>query len=107
MAYKSNKQHKEFSKILIKQESALIWILTLSLIPLTYICVFKGYLGTLPWLTGMIAAPWAAYGVSQACYYNKAKAENTTGGIKFESMIASLPKDSDTKTDNIDPFGSI
>ena len=102
-----NKPKKEFSKILITQESVLIWILTLSLIPLTYICVFKGYLGTLPWLTGMIAAPWAAYGVSQACYYNKSKAENTVGGIKFESVVSSLQKDSSTKTNNIDPFGSI
>ena len=35
----------------------------------------------------MIGFPWAAYGVSQACYYKKAEKENTKNGIKFESAL--------------------
>ena len=31
--------------------------------------------------------PWAAYGVSQACYYKKAEKENTKGGIIFEKAM--------------------
>ena len=105
MAWKNkNKKKKEFSKSLLIQESALIWINTLSLIVLAYICILYGYLGTLPWLAGMTAFPWTAYAVSQAFYYNKAKAENTKGGIKFESVASSLQQDS---SENIDPFGSI
>jgi hypothetical protein len=44
----------------------------------------KGFLGTLPWLSAMSAFPWSAYGVSQAFYYNKSKAENTQGGIVYD-----------------------
>lgn len=80
-------KHSEFSKILLLQESALIWIMTISFIILAFYCVIYGYVGTLPWLTSMVALPWTAYGFSQAFYYNKSKAENTKGGIKFETTV--------------------
>ena len=51
-------------------------------------CVEGGYLGSLPWLSTMVAFPWSAYGVSQAFYYNKSKAENTTGGVVFEQAMS-------------------
>lgn len=73
---KKQKKKKEFSKILVAQESALMWITTISIIILAYICIDKQYFGELPWLTAMVAFPWTAYGVSQGFYYNKAKAEN-------------------------------
>ena len=73
---KKQKKKKEFSKILVAQESALMWITTISIIILAYICIDKQYFGELPWLTAMVAFPWTAYGVSQGFYYNKAKTEN-------------------------------
>lgn len=78
----------QFSKLLLIQESILIWIMTLAFIVLAFICVFNGYLGTLPWLAAMAGFPWTAYGVSQACYYGKSKAENTQGGITYDSLFA-------------------
>lgn len=86
------KQHSEFSKLLLIQESILVWIMTIAFIILAFYCVIAGYLGSLPWLSTMVAFPWGAYGVSQAFYYNKSKAENTQGGIKFESMIQQIPQ---------------
>lgn len=81
------KKKREFSKVLLIQESILIWIMTLSFIALAFICVFNGYLGTLPWLAAMAAFPWTAYGISQAFYYNKSKTENKQGGIVFEQAF--------------------
>ena len=81
-------EKQEFSKTLLVQESMLIWIHTLALLVLAYICVFKGYFAELPWLTAMVALPWGAYAVSQAYYYNKAKAENTKNGIKYDTVMA-------------------
>lgn len=83
---KDKKKKLEFSKSLLIQESILIWIITLSFIVLAFICVYNQYFGELPWLTAMVGLPWSAYAVSQHAYYNKAKAENTKDGIKFESM---------------------
>lgn len=84
----------EFSKLLLIQESILIWIITIAFIFLAFICVFNGYLGTLPWLTAMVSLPWGAYGASQAFYYNKSKAENTQGGIKYD-LVVSKPSSTD------------
>lgn len=83
MYTQSIKKKKEFSKVLLIQESILIWITTLALLILAFVCILKGYLGSLPWLAVMVGAPWTAYGVSQAFYYNKSKAENTEGGITY------------------------
>lgn len=77
----------EFSKALLIQESVLIWIMTLAYIVLAFVCVYNGYFGELPWLTAMVALPWTAYGVSQACYYKKAGLENTKNGIKYETVL--------------------
>lgn len=78
---------QEFSKILLIQESALIWITTLALIYLAFYCIKHQYFGELPWIAAMIGFPWTAYGVSQACYYGKSMKENTVGGIKYETTV--------------------
>ncbi len=93
---KRKKEKKEFSKVLLIQESALIWIMTLSFLALAALCIIKDYTGSLPWLTAMISLPWTAYGVSQCFYYNKAKNENLSGGIKYDTVMAELNKDTDT-----------
>ena len=84
------KEKKEFSKVLLVQESILIWISTLALIGLAYVCVFMGFTGSLPWLSAMVGLPWAAYGFSQVYYYKKSTAENTKDGIKYDSVITEL-----------------
>lgn len=81
---------KEFSKVLLIQESALIWVISLSFIILAYICVKNAYFGELPWLTVMVGLPWTAYGVSQGFYYRKSTKENTKDGVKYESVITEL-----------------
>lgn len=107
----------EFSKTLLKQESALIWIMSLSFIVLAFYCIHEGFTGSLPWLAAMVGFPWTAYGVSQAMYYRKSMAENTSGGIKYESIIAEAQKvaaqyqnatgfDTYNFEDGIDPFAT-
>lgn len=94
---KSKKKYireESFSKKILKQELALIWITTLSLIILAYICVFKGYFGELPWLAAMCGFPWSAWGVSKATFHSKSKAENTKDGIIFETAMKEF-KDND------------
>lgn len=87
---KKEKRHGEFSKVLLIQESILIWIITIAFIGLAYVCILLGYLGSLPWLSAMVSLPWGAYGVSQAFYYKKSQAENTKNGVKYESVMQTL-----------------
>ena len=85
--FTSNKT--EFSKWLLVQESILIWIITITFLVLAFVCIKNQYFGELPWLTAMAGFPWTAYGVSQAFYYKKSTAENTKGGIKYETIVGS------------------
>ena len=86
------KKKKEFSKILVAQESCLIWIITIFAFILAYICIKQQYFGELPWITALVGFPWTAYGVSQAFYYNKAKMENK---IKLKSLFPEMKIDED------------
>lgn len=81
---------QEFSKALLVQESALIWVVTLSAFYLAFYCIKNQYFGELPWIVALVGFPWTAYGVSQACYYGKSKKENTVGGIKYETAVKEL-----------------
>lgn len=85
-----DKPKQAFSKVLLIQESILIWIVTLAFIVLAFLCVFTGYLGSLPWVAVMVTAAWGAYAVSQAGYYNKSKAENITGGLVYEATMTKI-----------------
>ena len=93
---------KEFSKILLIQESVLIWITTLGLLGLAFICIMKDFTGSLPWITAMISLPWTAYGVSQACYYKKSTIENSKNGIKYDTVMATLNQSGDEETIDLD-----
>lgn len=86
------KKKIEFSKLLLIQESALIWIMSLCFIVLAFYCISLGFMGSLPWLAAMVGCPWAAYAVSQTFYYKKAAAENQVGGLKYEATLAEINK---------------
>ena len=81
---------REFSKILLIQQSFLIWIVTLVGLYLAYYSVVNQTYSDLPWIATIIACPWTAYGATQAFYYKKSEKENTKDGIKFESVMAQL-----------------
>lgn len=81
---------REFSKTLLIQESVLVWITTLVCLFFGYLCITTGALNSLPWVSSIIVSVYAAYGVSQAMYYRKSMAENTEGGVKYESVIKEI-----------------
>ena len=90
MVIRTKPPKKEFSKTLLIQESALIWIITLSFVVLAFYCVSLGFTGSLPWLAAMVSLPWAAYGVSQIWYYKKSIVENSKDGIKYETVLKDI-----------------
>ena len=92
------KDKMEFSKLLLLQESVLIWVVTIAFIVLAFVCIYNQYFGELPWLTSMAAFPWTAYGVGQGFYYRKSEKENTKGGIKYDTVMSRC------KTNDSDPI---
>lgn len=84
----SVKKTPEFSKKLVMDIRALLWLVTVGGLILAGFCVFKGYTGSLPWLTAMVGLPWTAHGVICSFYLNMAKSDHKEGGITFETAKA-------------------
>ena len=78
----------EFSKRLISDIRALLWVVTLGGLALAAYCIRAGYIGSLPWLSAMVGLPWTAHGTVCAFYLNMAKSDHKEGGITFESAKA-------------------
>lgn len=70
------KKKFQFSKLIILFETLLLGYLTYHGVQLGYLCVERGFSGSLAFVTTLLSCAWGAYGTSVAFYYNKAKAEN-------------------------------
>ena len=78
----------EFSKRLIADIRALLWVVTVGGLALAAYCIRAGYTGALPWLSSMVGLPWAAHGVVCSFYLNMARSDHSEGGITFETARA-------------------
>ena len=54
---------------------------------LCWLAIVRDYAGALPYLTTLIGALQAVTGVVLTAYYHKAKAENTKGGIVYDTAL--------------------
>lgn len=75
----------EFSKKLIHDIRVLLWVVTLGGLILAGWCIYKGFTGSLPWLSAMVGLPWTAHGTVCSFYLNMAKSDHSEGGITFEA----------------------
>ena len=84
----SQPKQQEFSKRLISDIRALLWVVTVGGLLLAAYCVRVDYAGALPWLSAMVGLPWTAHGTVCAFYLNMAKSDHKAGGITFEAAKA-------------------
>ena len=85
---RSRKRQEEFSKQLISDIRALLWVVTIGGLLLAAYCIRTGYTGALPWLTAMVGLPWTAHGVVCSNYLSMAKSDHRRGGITYEAARA-------------------
>lgn len=78
----------DYSQKLIVDIRWLLWVVTVGGLVLAALCIYKGYLGSLPWLSAMVGLPWTAHGVVCSFYLNMAKSDHKEGGITFEAAKA-------------------
>ena len=62
-------------------------VATLAVLALCGLAILRRFEGALPYLTTLIGALQAATGVVLTAYYHKAKAENTKGGITYDTAL--------------------
>ena len=62
-------------------------VATLAVLALCGLAIVRRFEGALPYLTTLIGALQAVTGVVLGAYFNKSKAENTKGGIVYDTAL--------------------
>ena len=88
LAAEKERKKQDFSKRLVLDIRALLWVVTLGGLILAAWCIKRGYTGSLPWLSAMVGLPWSAHGTVCAFYLNMAKSDHKEGGITYETAKA-------------------
>ena len=68
---------------------------TFAVLALCALAILLDYAGALPYLTTLIGALQAVTGVVLGAYFNKSKAENTKGGIVYDTALGVSNSDTD------------
>ena len=97
----NKKKPLEFSKRVVRDIRALLWVVTVGGLVLAAYCIYAGYVGSLPWLSAMVGLPWSAHGVVCSFYLNMAKSDHSEGGITFETAKAQNFGVVDTSQDDV------
>ena len=70
-------------------------VATLAVLALCGLAILRQFHGALPYLTTLIGALQAVTGVVLGAYFNKSKAENTKGGIVYDTALGVSNSDTD------------
>ena len=70
-------------------------VATLAVLALCGLAIVRQFQGALPYLTTLIGALQAVTGVVLAAYFGKSKAENTKGGIVYDTALGVSDSDTD------------
>ena len=62
-------------------------VATMAVLALCGLAILRNYTGGLPYLTALVGALQASTAVVLAAYFNKSRAENTRGGIVYDSAL--------------------
>jgi hypothetical protein len=85
----------DYSKKIIRDIRALLWIVTIAGIVLAFCCVYRGFLGTLGWITTLVGLPWSAYSTVCSFYLNMAKSDHREGGITYDMAMKQFDDETD------------
>ncbi len=91
MKTKKKPQPLEFSKKLINDNRYLLWLVNGGGLLLAFYCVYRGYVGGLAWVAGMVSSSWIAHGAICSWYFNMAKSDHKSAdgtGITFAAAQA-------------------
>ena len=70
-------------------------VATLAVLALCGLAIVRQFQGALPYLTTLIGALQAVTGVGLGAYFSKSKAENTKGGIVYDTALGVSNSDTD------------
>lgn len=90
-----NNKGPGYSKILASVSFIFAKAFEMAVLYLCYLCIKSNYTGSLPALSALAGLEEASITIILAFYFNKSKAENTSGGIVHDLAIANTQVDTD------------
>lgn len=78
----------DFSKVVVSAVLVVTCVTTLLGFGLAFLCVFKGFTSTMPWIATTMTAAWAALGTVCSFHSNLTKSDHSEGGITYEAAKA-------------------
>lgn len=87
-----DKKRSSFSKKFLVMYMINIQIIALVTLYLCYLCIKLNYTGGLAPLVALIGFAEVSFGIVCKEFLNKSKAENTSGGIVYESVVGKASK---------------
>ena len=83
------------SKVIASGVLVMDAVATLAVLSLCVLAIVRQFQGALPYLTTLIGALQAVTGVVLGAYFSKSKAENTKGGIVYDTALGVSDSDTD------------
>lgn len=78
----------DFSKQMLKDTRALLWIVSVGGLLLAVYAIHEGFTGALAWITALVGLPWTSEATKYAFYTNMAKSDHSVGGITHDAAAA-------------------
>ena len=92
---KTERKRATTSKVIAIGVLIMDAVATLAVLALCGLAIVRRFEGALPYLTTLIGALQAVTGVVLGAYFNKSKAENTKGGIVYDTALGVSESDTD------------
>ena len=90
-----NPRRMATSKVIAIGVQIMDAVATLAVLALCGLAIVRQFQGALPYLTTLIGALQADTGIVLGAYFNKSKAENTKGGIVYDTALGVSNSDTD------------
>lgn len=78
---------KEFTQFMILSDNTILWYMCVAYTALAAYSIYKGFTGSLPWLTGGLGLAFAAWATIQSFLIKKSEKQNTSGGITYDMAM--------------------
>ena len=92
---KTERKRATTSKVIAIGVLIMDAVATLAVLALCGLAIVRRFDGALPYITTLIGALQAVTGVVLAAYFGKSKAENTKGGIVYDTALGVSDSDTD------------
>ena len=92
---KTERKRATTSKVIAIGVLIMDAVATLAVLAICGLAIVRRFEGALPYLTTLIGALQAVTGVVLGAYFSKSKAENTKGGIIYDTALGVSESDTD------------